>query len=571
MAVKQSETGIIGDEIDLHLLIAANHDDIFHHTRRRLPSHARQFETMAVKVNGMDIVAGIAHADPVPLAFTYAKHGLHMIFVERDTVDGPAIESALGRVLLGKGHVENLIGLRYRRSQVSKLGVIPGKRLGSNPPRLALLAGVFNHDTHAMLPVVVRHIAHGPNPGVVHLDQRRDPLCRSQPKAWHGHRLGDWVAIQRNHRKVVSRQRQTADFGGASVQHVEEHAFARLHADGFAASQHAAVDGEGTVPDLESMRHAFGERSLHGAFARIFQILDGCHGRQKVHVHVAAPAQGWFKFLQDEEHLAIIIAAIVLRFDIYGTHQTRVLSRAQIRSGMDMAVVEVVARRPGNEPDAAAAPRGNERSALLGSAIYVGGNELPVPMQLLRRVGLIVDVDGDRAPFLEAEQRTGELAVVGGSRENAIGRQFHRLYGDGERVVRRAGFNSFLFRLGRCGLLTANGVSQQRAPGQRAHGVHKIPARERRTCHSRYSLTQRKPMLKSVSPGSIRLRYEARTRSGSSHHPPPFSDLNSAMLGPVGLIISCDNCTVYQVWVHSTTLPSISYKPKALGFFWPTG
>ena len=133
-------------------------------------------------------------------------------------------------------------------------------------------------------------------------------------------------------------------------------------------------------------------------------------------------------------------------------------------TGMDVGVVEAVAGRLGNESDAAASMRGNEGRSLFGRAIDVGGNKLPVPMQLLGRVGLIVDVDGDRAPFLEAEQRPGKLAVVGGSGDDAIRRQFHRLHGDRQGVIRWDGFERGLFRLGRGGLLAANGVGQQRAP-----------------------------------------------------------------------------------------------------------
>src|ERR1019366_3346010 len=99
---------------------------------------------------------------------------------------------------------------------------------------------------------------------------------------------------------------------------------------GFTATQHPSVDRGGTVPDLESMRHAFGQRVLHGVLAGIFQFLyRGC-GQQKVHRHVTAAAVHRFEFLQRQENLAIVVAGVVLRFDIYRTDQACVLSRAQV-------------------------------------------------------------------------------------------------------------------------------------------------------------------------------------------------------------------------------------------------
>src|ERR1017187_5683434 len=46
-----------GHEIDFHLLVAAEHDHILEDTGCSLPGHTRQLETVAVKVDGMDVVA----------------------------------------------------------------------------------------------------------------------------------------------------------------------------------------------------------------------------------------------------------------------------------------------------------------------------------------------------------------------------------------------------------------------------------------------------------------------------------------------------------------------------------
>ena len=62
-------------------------------------------------------------------------------------------------------------------------------------------------------------------------------------------------------------------------------------------------------------------------------------------------------------------------------------------------------------------------------------NELAVPVELLGRVGVVVDVDGDGLAFFEAQQRPGELAVVGGGGDDAVGREFDWAGGDAEGVV----------------------------------------------------------------------------------------------------------------------------------------
>jgi len=44
-------------------------------------------------------------------------------------------------------------------------------------------------------------------------------------------------------------------------------------------------------------------------------------------------------------------------------------------------------------------PRRNIGRAFLGSTININGNELAVPMELLWRVGVVVDVDNDPFAF----------------------------------------------------------------------------------------------------------------------------------------------------------------------------
>src|SRR5664280_1046892 len=70
MAVKQRPARIVGHKVDFDLLVSTHHDNILHDPGRRLSGYAGQFETVAMQMHGMDVVAGVAHAQPIafPLA-----------------------------------------------------------------------------------------------------------------------------------------------------------------------------------------------------------------------------------------------------------------------------------------------------------------------------------------------------------------------------------------------------------------------------------------------------------------------------------------------------------------------
>ena len=72
------------------------------------PGELGQFETVTVKMDGMNIVAGIAHADAIALAcFKWNEAGVIICVIGNATaVDGPQVESAIGGVVLRERHLE---------------------------------------------------------------------------------------------------------------------------------------------------------------------------------------------------------------------------------------------------------------------------------------------------------------------------------------------------------------------------------------------------------------------------------------------------------------------------------
>src|SRR5262245_6599400 len=107
-----------------------------------------------MQVQRVDVVAGVAHAQPVAAALPYAEHWLHLLHRERDSVDGPDVEAIVRGVVLGKRHLNRFIrgplGTRFAEARV-----IPMEWCRRQPNGLALAPGVLDDDAHAALAIVV--------------------------------------------------------------------------------------------------------------------------------------------------------------------------------------------------------------------------------------------------------------------------------------------------------------------------------------------------------------------------------------------------------------------------------
>ena len=69
VAVEEGEAAIVGEEFDFSFLVAAEHDDIFEDAGGGDTGDADEFKTVAMKMDGMDVVALVAEAEAVTLAF----------------------------------------------------------------------------------------------------------------------------------------------------------------------------------------------------------------------------------------------------------------------------------------------------------------------------------------------------------------------------------------------------------------------------------------------------------------------------------------------------------------------
>ena len=148
---------------------------------------------------------------------------------------------------------------------------------------------------------------------MIHFDDRRDALGRAEPEHRHVRLRRHRIAVERDDAEDVAGQSEAADLGRARIEHVEQHAFALLHADRFAVTEHPAIDAEQLVADFEAL--GFLLRFLVGRLSHLLQRLERSAG-QHVHRHVAAAAERRRKLLHHQKDFAIIGAGVVLRFDV---------------------------------------------------------------------------------------------------------------------------------------------------------------------------------------------------------------------------------------------------------------
>src|SRR5271165_2716561 len=132
------------------------------------------------------------------------------------------------------------------------------------------------------------------------------------------------------------------------------------------------------------------------------------------------------------------MAGMLLRLNVNRSHQPAILARRQIRPGAHVRVIKAKARRLLHKGDASAPVGRDERRALFGCSIDICGDELSVPMELLRRVRLVVDLNRYSLPFLEAQQRSRKLSVVSGDRDDPVWREFDGRSSNRQSVVNRA-------------------------------------------------------------------------------------------------------------------------------------
>src|SRR5262249_44842620 len=159
---------------------------------------------------------------------------------------------------------------------------------------------------------------------------------------------------------------------------------------------------------------------------------------------------------------------------------------AEVGAGDNVGVIEAKTRWLGREGNLAHPMRRDEGRALLAGTVHVDWDELPMPMQLFWRVGIVVDVDNNLLSLFQSHKRARKRPVIRGGRDNTVWRELDERGTDSDRVVRLRGVAL------RCGGSSPwgdkakngrSGASQtlssadafMRVGVYRSHGVHQNP------------------------------------------------------------------------------------------------
>ena len=135
-------------------------------------------------MQGVNVIARIAKFQAITPPFVQRVHRLHLLHRKRFAVQRPLIESVERRIELDDQHLDRFIRSNGLGIGLAELRVIPMKRLRIGPLGVAFPSGIFDDNTHPVTAVVMVEVAHYPHARVIHVNNGRNSLGRSQPQ--HG-------------------------------------------------------------------------------------------------------------------------------------------------------------------------------------------------------------------------------------------------------------------------------------------------------------------------------------------------------------------------------------------------
>jgi len=73
VAMKKGQPRIVGNEIDFCFLITSQHEHIFECSGRGLSRDPGELETVPVKMNWVNVIAGVTHPNAIAFAYLHMK------------------------------------------------------------------------------------------------------------------------------------------------------------------------------------------------------------------------------------------------------------------------------------------------------------------------------------------------------------------------------------------------------------------------------------------------------------------------------------------------------------------
>src|SRR5215475_14369699 len=132
---------------------------------------------MPVQMDRVDVIARVAHTQPIPLALLQVECGWCYFVRHRvsDSVDRPPVEAVLRSIIFREGHFEGFVWRRRGRARFREPSVVPLETRRRNPLRFSGAPGVLQNDAHAMAAILIGEISENPYTRMSHVHDGRDP------------------------------------------------------------------------------------------------------------------------------------------------------------------------------------------------------------------------------------------------------------------------------------------------------------------------------------------------------------------------------------------------------------
>ena len=130
VTVKEGTTRIVGDEVELERLKAAEHHHVLDHAGGGLAADTNKFKAMPMQVKRVDIVARVTELEPVAVPFLQLVKRPHGFHGEGFPVQRPKIEAVRRSVVLDDQQFDGLVGLRRSRISFGEPRIVPAKGFG---------------------------------------------------------------------------------------------------------------------------------------------------------------------------------------------------------------------------------------------------------------------------------------------------------------------------------------------------------------------------------------------------------------------------------------------------------
>src|SRR5258708_16588314 len=255
------------------------------------------------------------------------------------------------------------------------------------PPRFTFSPRVLHDNSHPTITIFVRRGTEIPNARVLHFHDRVNAFGRSELEDFDLIRTRHWITVQRDDVKFVTGQGQLNRLCSASVKNAKHDSLTFLNSDRFTVPQASAIDSKSPVADFPAV-------GLLGLIGIYFCFQSRVLRLTLLLFHLASAVER-VKLVCSQKNFLIIASGIVIRLDVNDSELSGIQPAVEIASRHHMGMHPANPDRPRGELITDLPTRGDHNAFLFAGAIDLRRNELTMPMDKLRCVGVIKDLYRD--------------------------------------------------------------------------------------------------------------------------------------------------------------------------------